>query len=227
MNNNYQTLFIFFCIFFACQTSQKETVKKWYGKNKKQLKEKYQVIKKEDTSLKDGTYKVFYKDGGLKEKAEYKKGKLEGKRRLYYKNDQLFIEETHKDGKFHGPYKKYYKDGTLKEEGQYDQNDLTGVWKYYYKSGQLEERVNYKEGEEHGSFKAYYEVGSLKTKGQFKHGKKSGNWQYYYPSGTLQVKGKYEEGYKKATEINFDSTGEKTQKVIFRNQEPKDIKNYN
>lgn len=132
------------------------------------FKIEYQVDKK--TKVKDGVQKKYNADGKLWEEANYKLGKLEGERRLYFPNGGIMRIETYKDDKFDGPFYEYYENGKKSQEGKFVADGREGEWKYYYASGQVKLVMNYLNGLEDGPFEEYHENGQYKAKGTFKVG---------------------------------------------------------
>ena len=63
-----------------------------------------------------------------------------------YKNGQLKMEATIKDGKLDGPYKTYYDNGQLAGEGTYKDGKLDGLQKLHYNNGRLKKEETYKDG---------------------------------------------------------------------------------
>ena len=60
--------------------------------------------------------RVFYDNGGIKEKGTYKNDEKDGPWVKYHDNGQLFRKGTYKNGKKDGPWVDYKPDGTVNEE---------------------------------------------------------------------------------------------------------------
>ncbi|GGD25480.1 toxin-antitoxin system YwqK family antitoxin [Hyunsoonleella pacifica] len=121
-----------------------------------------------------GTWKYYQKDSDKLLTLEHYNGlgKLEGKRFVYYNNEQV-AEATN------------YKNGVL-----------DGKATYYSLNNVVLKTMIYVEGEIHGEAKFYNPKGELLVEGQYKKGKKYGVWSYYENGDLIEtkdftVKGKY------------------------------------
>ncbi|WP_291113573.1 toxin-antitoxin system YwqK family antitoxin [Flavobacterium sp. UBA6135] len=81
----------------------------------------------------DGVRKVFYKSGELAEETNYKEGKREGSYKKYAENGIVMEELNYKNDLFHGPAIYKETDGTISITGQYKNGLSVGEWKYYEK----------------------------------------------------------------------------------------------
>jgi antitoxin component YwqK of YwqJK toxin-antitoxin module len=111
---------------------------------------------KEVNKLYEGTWKYYHKDSEVIMTLEnYKNGKLNGKRTVFYPNSKIAEESDYVNGLKQGKYKKYSEDGIVLEEsnfkdglydgnaiyrdplgniaaeGKYVANKKTGIWKFY------------------------------------------------------------------------------------------------
>lgn len=91
----------------------------------------------------------------IKQQGEYKKGKLNGLNKWYYKNGNILEEAEFKLGELSGKYKKYYYDGKLSEEVTYKQGKLNGMYKAYYNNSKLRYKGEYKMGMKKGKHTSY------------------------------------------------------------------------
>ena len=55
----------------------------------------------------------------------YKSGKIEGIRKKWHANDQLYFESNYKNGEPEGTYTRWYDNGNKEEEGLYRDGKLT------------------------------------------------------------------------------------------------------
>jgi antitoxin component YwqK of YwqJK toxin-antitoxin module len=85
----------------------------------------------------------------------YKSGKLEGLRSVYYTDGKIAEEINYKNNLKEGFYKKYTADGTVLEESNYRNNEYNGL-------------ATFKNTE-----------GNVVSKGQFVNGKKMGLWKFF------------------------------------------------
>jgi len=111
---------------------------------------------KEVNKQHEGEWKFYHKESSVVMALEnYKNGKLNGVRKVYYPNKSINEESVYVDGIKDGPYKKYTEKGVL-----------------------LEDSV-YKKGELHGPATFKNENDQIVAKGNFVNGRKMGMWQFY------------------------------------------------
>lgn len=111
---------------------------------------------KEIGKAREGEWKYYHKASKVLMTVEnYKKGKLEGLRTIYYPNAQIAEEMIYKNGLKEGPYKKLGQDGTLLEESYFQNNEYNGDAVFYDSDK------------------------SIASKGKFVNGKKAGIWKFY------------------------------------------------
>lgn len=123
----------------------------FYDQNKNKVSEGKEIGK-----ARDGEWKYYHKASKVLMSVEnYKNGKLEGLKTIYYPNAQLAEEMTYKNGLKEGPYKKIGQDGTLLEESYFKNNEYNGETVFYDSDK------------------------SVASKGKFVNGKKAGIWQFY------------------------------------------------
>jgi antitoxin component YwqK of YwqJK toxin-antitoxin module len=109
---------------------------------------------KEVNKLMEGEWKYYHLDSPKIMTIEnYLKGKLNGLRKVFYKEGAIAEECNYKDGKKHGNYKKYLENGTIIEES-------------IYKNGEYEGLAIFRNTDN-----------KIVSKGLFKNGKKSGIWE--------------------------------------------------
>lgn len=123
----------------------------FYDQNKNIVSEGKEVGK-----LREGQWKYYHKASKVLMSVEnYKNGKLEGVKTVYYPNAKVAEEMTYKNGLKEGAYKKIGQDGTLQEESNYKNNEYSGDAVFYESDG------------------------TVASKGKFVNGKKAGMWQFY------------------------------------------------
>ncbi|WP_100615540.1 toxin-antitoxin system YwqK family antitoxin [Confluentibacter citreus] len=96
----------------------------------------------DDTGSLTGERFIYYINGQVSQKENYKKGKLNGVS-VWYSEDNVIIKEyTYVDGLLHGLSKFYDPKGQLVTEGFYKNDQKSGTWKYY-EAGKLTEEKNF------------------------------------------------------------------------------------
>jgi len=104
----------------------------------------------------EGEWKYYHKASTAVMTIEnYKNGKLEGLRTVYYPNTKIAEEMTYKNGVKDGIYKKTAVNGTLLEQSTYKNNEYNGDAVFYDSDG------------------------TIASKGKFLNGKKVGMWQFF------------------------------------------------
>jgi len=135
-----------------------------------------------DFSKGDGScYTIFYdqknfivSEGTLKNKIP------EGNWKYYhYQSPELMTKENYKAGKLNGLKEVFYKNNTLAETSVYVDGVIEGIYKKFAENAKLMEETNYKKGEMHGAATFYDGNGNLILKGQYKKGLRAGIWETY------------------------------------------------
>ena len=109
------------------------------------FKEKDQIRAKR--TYKEGTMNgitvLYYPNGQVNKKGQYRKGKYHGKWEGWYKDGTKSFEIHHNHGKLQGKYNTYHDNGQIKETGTYTDNFKSGRWQYFDKGGNLVEQKTY------------------------------------------------------------------------------------
>jgi len=123
----------------------------FYDQNKNKVSEGKVVNK-----LFDGPWKYYHQASKTIMATEnYKNGKLEGLRSVFFPNGAIAEEINYKNNLKDGIYKKYTEKGIVLEESTFKNNEYNGL-------------TIFKDSE-----------GNVASKGQFVNGKKSGIWQFF------------------------------------------------
>jgi antitoxin component YwqK of YwqJK toxin-antitoxin module len=104
----------------------------------------------------EGEWKYYHKASKVVMTLEnYKNGKLDGLKTIFYPNSKIAEEMPYKNGLREGIYKKYGQNGTLLEQSTYKNNEYNGDATFYDSDG------------------------VTASKGKFLNGKKAGMWQFF------------------------------------------------
>lgn len=140
------------------------------------------VIATRDFSKGDGScYAIFYDQKGNK----VSEGKLmnkipEGEWKYYhFESNQLMTYEFYKNGKLDGIRKVFYKDGTIAEETNYKLGIKEGASKRFSEKGQLIESHIYKNDLFDGPATYYDGLGNKMYEGNYVSGKRVGIWKFF------------------------------------------------
>ena len=90
----------------------------------------------------EGERMVYYKNGQIAEKEEYKDGKLDGIAVSYSERSVKLKELIYVNGDLHGDSKYFNPKGALITEGAYKNGKKHGIWKFY-KNGKLTEEKDF------------------------------------------------------------------------------------
>ncbi len=127
---------------------------------------KYSVLKKE-MQTKHGKYEAYYENGKILETSNYKNGKLDGERLLYFENGQKMIVEHYILDEMYGVYETFFENGGYKQIGNYKQNKIDGEWKNYFEKpkNQIKEIFTTVDGRINGRYQEFASNGKLITEG--------------------------------------------------------------
>lgn len=130
----------------------------------------------------DGSaYTIFYdqKNNKLSEGKEVNR-KYEGPWKYYQKaSTEIFTLENYKNGKLEGKRTVYYIGGKPAEEIIYKNGIKDGPYRKYTESGIVLEESNYKKGEYDGKAIFRDALGKIASEGNYNNGKKRGIWKFY------------------------------------------------
>jgi antitoxin component YwqK of YwqJK toxin-antitoxin module len=140
------------------------------------------VIATRDFSKGDGScYTVFFDQKGNKVSEGLVVNKVyEGEWKYYHRESKdIMTIEFYKTGKLNGTRKVYYKNKTLAEEVVYKDGLKNGICKTYNENGKLIEDVNYFNDKLDGKAAYYDGTGAKLYEGNYKSGAKVGNWKFF------------------------------------------------
>ncbi|WP_394772668.1 toxin-antitoxin system YwqK family antitoxin [Flavobacterium sp.] len=140
------------------------------------------VIATRDFTANNGSsYTIFYDQNKNKVSEGKEVGKSrEGEWKYYHKSSKVLMTlENYKNGKLEGPRTVYYPDSKIAEEMTYINGLKEGVYKKYGQNGTLLEQTTYKNNEYNGDAVFYDADGAVASKGKFVNGKKANMWQFY------------------------------------------------
>lgn len=135
----------------------------------------------------DSAYTIFYKDGKFKVSEGKEVNRLyEGQWKYYHENlPDIMTIENYKAGKLNGKRTVYYRgsgiagEENIAEEANYVNDLKEGSYKKYNMKGVILEDSNYRKGELHGPATFNDLQGKLISRGNFKNGQKTGTWEFY------------------------------------------------
>ena len=141
------------------------------------------VIATRDFSSNDGSaYNIFYDQN----KNKVSEGKVigknyEGEWKYYHKASKIVMAiENYKNGKLEGARTVFYPNEKVAEEMTYVNGKKEGIYKKWGQNGIILEQTTYKNNEYNGEAVFYDSDGVVASKGKFLNGKKVGMWQFYF-----------------------------------------------
>ncbi|MFQ6599202.1 toxin-antitoxin system YwqK family antitoxin [Flavobacterium sp. C3NV] len=140
------------------------------------------VIATRDFTANNGSsYTIFYDQNKNKVSEGKEVGKArEGEWKYYHKASKVLMTlENYKNGKLEGLRSVYYPNSKIAEEMNYVNGSKEGVYKKYGQNGTLLEQSTYKNNEYNGEAVFYDADGVVASKGKFVNGKKANMWQFY------------------------------------------------
>ena len=124
----------------------------------------------------------------------------EGEWKIYHKESKVVMtSENYKKGKLNGIKKIFYDDGAVAEILNYTDGKRNGNYKKYGVNEKILEDLNYKNDELHGEATYYDGLGNISIQGQYKEGLKSGVWKTYEKGKVVK-----EETSRKFSTKNFE-----------------------
>lgn len=78
------------------------------------------------------------------------------------------------DGKMHGRYRTYFTNEQVEMEGEIVNSKNEGIWKYYYPNGQLEAEGNFLNDKADSQWTWYYPSGVKRETAEYSSGKRNG-----------------------------------------------------
>ena len=109
-----------------------------------------------------GTVIAKYPNGKQSALLNFIDNNLEGERKIFYSNGNIYVDGKRLNGYNNGLVKTYYLNGNLWKEENYILGGLHGPGKVYYPNGKPESEENYYTDDNHGINRYYDELGKLK-----------------------------------------------------------------
>ena len=140
------------------------------------------IIATRDFSKGDGScYVIFYDQKGNKVSEGMLVNKIaEGTWKYYhFESSQVMTIEIYKEGKLDGNRKVYYKDGTVAEDVNYKVGIKEGSAKVFSEKGKLIDEHIFKDGQYEGLASYYDGSGNKMYEGNYANGKRVGIWKFF------------------------------------------------
>jgi len=151
---------------------------------------------------------TYYEDGTINTTGTYKEGKKEGTHRVYDKQGNIIDGFIYKDGKVirkgivdeSGLYQKnwefYFVNGEVKLKGEFVNSKKQGTWMYFYKTGKKKQVGKFKNGKASGSWYWYFKNGVIHREESYLRGREDGLSVEYDEDEVIITQGEYIDGFK-------------------------------
>jgi antitoxin component YwqK of YwqJK toxin-antitoxin module len=128
----------------------------------------------------NGPFTVYFDNGKLKEKGNYKNGKKNGLWETWFENGEKEDSATYNNDELIGKRLMWFSNGQLQLESYWGKNETRiGIWKSYFKNGKSESVFGFDyNGEFHGTHLQFFESGNKKRETHYEHGKESSDITY-------------------------------------------------
>ncbi len=189
-----------------------------YKYNNDYLVYKEKINRRGQKNLKQGTWKVFYKNEKINIECTYLNDTLNGLYIVYDKDGkpisttlyemnsivtkgkEIVLEAVTKE--------EYFENGNIKFSGTYIDTIPVGMHKEFSEDGTIINATLFNESgrvkgighvnnlsKKIGIWNFYYESGELKSVGSYNNNMRTGNWKFYYRNASLEQEGSYKRGY--------------------------------
>mgnify|MGYP001164687400 CR=1 FL=1 len=138
------------------------------------------IATREFNKADNSCHTIFYTQNGFKVSEGKQINKMyEGEWKYYhFESPNIMTIENYKNGKLEGLRKVFYRDNTIAEEAMYKNGLKDGLYKKYAESGIVLEEINYKAGVFEGLSVFRNAKNEIVSKGNYVKGKKEGEWQF-------------------------------------------------
>ncbi|OYQ32058.1 hypothetical protein CHU92_14340 [Flavobacterium cyanobacteriorum] len=142
----------------------------------------------------EGVQKYYGLKGKLLEEKTFSKGKLNGKRIVYFENGNFRLIEFYKDDKLDGLCTGYYINGGKSAEGNFSADLREGLHTEYYENGSKKTEANYLKGKLNGKYVYYDITGNVSNEQNFVNDERQGKLVEYYDGKIVKSEAEYDKG---------------------------------
>jgi antitoxin component YwqK of YwqJK toxin-antitoxin module len=212
---------------FIYNTGKKEGLSKEYDKegkiitlleyNNDFLVSRERINRTDNNGLKQGDWKEFYPNGGIKSEKTFKDDLMHGYYKEYDTRGKLVLTMLYENGAIvksnveDAPdielVNKHDQDGKLIYSGPYRNKIPVGVHREYGKDGKVTNAFIYNDnglllseglvdeaGKYNGKWKDLYSNGKVQAEGQYSDSRKSGQWKFFNSTEKVEQTGSYNNG---------------------------------
>lgn len=181
------------------------------------LIEREKLNRKDESGLKQGTWREYYVNGGIKSEANYSEGILNGSVKEFDEQGNLkmilqyakgaLVEEKDTAALDIEVKNSYDPEGYLSYSGSYRNSIPVGIHRKYDKAGKVIDGFLYdqngvktgegiitNEGKKEGDWKYFFNDGSIRSSGKYSNNLETGTWNYFYSNGKKEQNGSFKQG---------------------------------
>lgn len=141
MKKIYYCFIICFVFIYSCTETEKPAENKATQQNASQTD--FMFSAKSDTSIQNGEYITYHKNGAVEITGQMKNGKREGVWKSYYMDGSPWSETTFLAGIKNGKTISWFDNEQKRYEGFYTNGKESGKWTFWEESGKLESEKEY------------------------------------------------------------------------------------
>ena len=145
-------------------------------------------------------------------------GRRQGTWKLFFPDGGTMAEGSYLNGKREGAWTYFFKSGKPEQRGTFKEDYYTGSWKWFFSSGSVHREENFRKGKEDGHLIEYDSLGNILTEGDYVDGLKTGIWRLTVNDHTEM--GSYADGELNGEWIWLYENGEKAFQGEFQNGIP-------
>jgi len=183
-----------------------KSVRQWTEEGTPLLIENYNTLGKLD-----GVKKVFFTDGHLQRKENYKDGSLDGLLEVWHEDDghNLKRRENTSNGKTNGLLQTWYANGQKNYEGKFDHDTSIGKHTLWFENSHPSKITNYDEnGKLHGPSTSWYENSHKLQEATYNHEIVIGRSTQWYENGQVRsIEDRNDKGQKHGKVLLYDEDG--------------------
>lgn len=163
----------------------------------------------------NGECLLYDKEGWLKGRWFYKKGKLHGPSQLFGPEGQLLAEGWFFNDERQGINLQYYPSGRLYSIQRFKDGIYQGKQEFFYENGQVKTLYSYENGYFNGKVELYYPNGNLKREMTYLNGKRCGIERHWFDDGQLLREAEYDQDIPVGTARHWHRNGQLKSEKIF------------
>lgn len=162
-----------------------------------------------------GIYTEYYLNGNKSQTHSYDSTYITGEVLWWYKDGTIKAKEEFFKGKRNGFAEFFYRDGKQKWKISYSNGICHGLSEYWYETGIKESEYNYSSGVREGIAKSWHENGQLRSIIMYKNNVRNGPATYYFENGQKQSEGLFVADKRKGEWTEWDENGNQVLQVSF------------